>query len=292
MALFATIERDSSEAVKQTTLGKLTADYRDRLRSGPDKQLSIILYGYLTPAAASDSIKEEIERDLMNRSMSAITQILVRMGVPIDKLYIGEFVFSAPKGRKIDLFLQQQGESAPGLPGNVPTSGGRIQTVKPPKPVRDAELSVNKRGEVVLEVTAYKVVSGRRTLVPEFAFKTTTGISPVEISKGVSSELVLFKPKLEAMLRRIGQEGIADKIEFAVKIKGGAAMSKEFARQISIEVAASLQAALTFNITIPGTKRELPIELSYSYGAGYRDGRVTDYGEAMIKVTIFRFKSW
>jgi hypothetical protein len=165
-----------------------------------------------------------------------------------------------------------------------------------PKPVRDSELSINNKREIVLEVTAFKIASGRRVLVPEISFRSSTGISPVEISKGFSSQLVLWKPKLEGLLRRIGQEGIAEKIEFAVKITSGGALTKEFARQISVEVAASLQAALTFNITIPGTKRELPIELSYSFGAAYRSGFSDPTGgsiggesQGMIKVTVFRF---
>lgn len=70
-------------------------------------------------------------------------------------------------------------------------------------------------------------------------------------------------------------------------------MTKECAKQISIEAPASLQAALTFNITIPGINRGLPIELSYSYGATYHKGRgVSDNSQGMIKVTLFRFKSW
>ena len=102
----------------------------------------------------------------------------------------------------------------------------------------------------------------------------------------------MWKPRLEGLLRRLGQEGLTDKIEFAVKITGGGALTKEFARQISIEAAASLQAALTVNITIPGTKREIPAELSYSYGATYNDGRVSDQGQGMIKVTLLKFNSW
>jgi hypothetical protein len=296
MALFATIERDSPEPVKLTTLAHLASDFKDKRSSRPDRQLSIILYGYLTTVAASDLVKEEIERDLMNRSMSAISKTLVRLGVPIDKLYIGEYVFSGPKARKIDIFLQQQGEAAPNLPGNPPVAG-RTGAPNFPKPVRDAELSINNKREIVLEVTAFKIASGRRTLVPEISFRSSTGISPVEISKGFSSQLVLWKPKLEGLLRRIGQEGIAEKIEFAVKIIGGGGLTKEFARQISVEVAASLQAALTFNITIPGTKRELPIELSYSFGAAYRSGfsdptggSIGSEGQGMIKVTLFKFK--
>jgi len=292
MSLFATLERDSPEADKLITLAHLASDFQDRLRADSQKQAVILIYGYLTSVATGDAVKEDIERGLMNRSIGSITRSLIQMGVPIDKLYIADFVFSSQKGRKIDFFLQQQGESRHVLPSNPAQPGRRIPQVNIPKPVRDAELSINNKKELLLEVTAYKLESGRRTLVPEISFKSSTGISPVEISKGFSSDLVVWKPKLESLLRKIGQEQNADKIEFAVRISGGGKMSKEFARQISIEVAASIQAALTFNITIPGTKRELPIELSYSYGANYKDGSVRDEGQGMVKVTLFKFKSW
>lgn len=297
MALFATIERDSPESVKLITLAHLAADFKEKRSSAPYKQLNIIVYGYLTAVAASDSVKEEIERDLMKRSLSSITKTLVQYGVPIDKLYIGEFVFSAPKGRKIDIFLQQQGEAAPNLPGNPPVAG-KAGTPGFPKPVKDAEININNQ-QVVLEITVKEIKAGKRTVVPEIAIKSVTGISPVAISTGVKSQLVLWKPKLEGVFRRIGQQGMADKVEFEVRITGGAAKSKEFARQISVEIAAALQAALTFNITIPGTKRELPVELSYSYGASYKandgaylDGRFAEESKGMVKVTLFRFKSW
>jgi hypothetical protein len=299
MALFATIERDSPDAVKLITLAHLASDFRDRRRVDPQKQINILMYGYLTATAASDSVKQDIERDLMNRSLLSLSKTLVQMGVPIDKLYLGEMVFSGPKGRKIDLFLEQQGEAKHYVPSNPPGIGQPIPTVHPPKRVRDAELSINNNKELVLEVTAHTIKSGTRTLIPEVAFKSSTGISPVEISKGFSAELTLWKPKLEAALRRIGQAGLADKIEFSLKIIGGGALTKEFARQISAEVAASLQAALTFNITIPGTSYELPVELSYSYGGDYKagiddptNGNISGEGQGMIKVTLFRFKSW
>jgi len=299
MALFATIERDSPEAIKLITLAHLASDFQDRRRVDPQKQVNVLLYGYLTATAASDSVKQDIERDLMNRSLSAISKTLIQMGVPIDKLYLGEMVFSAPKGRKIDLFLEQQGEARHPVPANPPGTGGPTPTVNPPKPVRDAELSVNNKRQLVLEVTAKTIKSAIRTVIPEINFKSSTGISPVEISKGFGAELTLWKPRIEGVLRRLGKERIADKIEFEMKIIGGGALTKEFASQISIEIAAQLEAALTFNITIPGTSYELPVELSYSYGPGYRsdltdptNGNVKWEGQGMVKVTVFRFKSW
>jgi hypothetical protein len=97
----------------------------------------------------------------------------------------------------------------------------------------------------------------------------------------------------------MGQHGIADKVEFSLKIVGGGSKSKEFARQISVEVAASLKAVLNFKVTIPGTRRELPIEISYSYGGSYKagdgaylDGRFAAEGKGMVNVTLFRFNSW
>jgi hypothetical protein len=299
MSLFATIERDSPEAIKLITLAHLASDFQDKRRVYPQKQVNFLLYGYLTATAASDSVKQDIERDLMNRSLASISKTLVQMGVPIDKLYLGEMVFSAPKGRKIDLFLEQQGESRHFVPSNPPGTGGPTPAVNPPKSVRDAELSVNSSKELVLEVTAKTIKSGTRTVVPEINFKSSTGISPVEISKGFSAELTLWKPRIEGVLRRLGQQGIADKIEFEVKITSGGALTKEFAKEISVELAAQLQAALTFNITIPGTNYELPVELSYSYGTGYKsdlsdptNGNVKWEGQGMVKVTVFRFKSW
>jgi len=292
MALFATLERDSPEADKLVTLAHLASDFQDRFRSDPQKGLNILMIGYLTAAAVGDAVKEDIERGLMNKSLLSMSKSLTQMGVPIDKLYLGDLVFSSMKGRKIDFFLEQQGEAKHNVPGNPAGSGYKIPTVNPPKPVRDAELSINSSQELVLEVTARKIESGKRILIPELSFKSNTGISPVAISKGFDAQLTVLRPKLEGVLKKIGQEGLADKIEFSVQIVGGGKISKEFARQISTEVAASLKVALNINITIPGTKHELPIELSYSYGAAYKDGGVTEKGEGMITVTIFRFKSW
>ncbi|HLA95589.1 MAG TPA: hypothetical protein VK612_07700 [Pyrinomonadaceae bacterium] len=292
MSLFATLERDTPEADKLVTLAHLAADFQEKLRSDAQKGLNVIIVGYLTSVAANDTVKEDIERGLMNKSLTSISKTLVQMGVPIDRMFIGDFVFSGSKGRKIDLFLEQQGESRHVLPGNPSDNGYRIPTVNERKPVRDAELSVNNSREVVLEITARTIKSGQRTVVPEISIKTTTGISPVEISAGVKAQLTVWKPKLESFLKKIGQGNLADKVEFSVNIIAGGAQTKEFNRQIAIEVAASLQAALTFNVTIPGTKREIPIELSYSHGAEYKGGGVSEKGEAMIKVTLFKFKSW
>lgn len=299
MALFATIERDSPEAAKLITLAHLAADFQDIRRVEPQKQVNILLYGYLTATAASDTVKEDIERGLMTRSLGAVSKTLVQMGVPINRLYLGDMVFSISKGRKIDLFLEKQGEAKHFIPSNPPGTGRPTPTVNPPKPVRDAEVNITSNKQLTLEVTAKSIKSGTRTVIPEVAFKSTTGISPVDISNGFSSELTLWKPKLEGLLRRIGQQGLADKIEFSLKITAGGELSKEFAKQISVEIAAQLQAALTFNITIPGVNYELPIELSYSYGAAYKAGRddptngnIDREGQGMIKVTIFRFKSW
>jgi hypothetical protein len=299
MALFATIERDSPQHVKLITLAHLAEDFKEKKRSEPYKDLSVVLYGYLTTVAASDAIKEEIERDLMNKSISPITKTLVQYGVPVDKIYIGEFVFSGPKARKIDIFLQQQGEAAPQFPPN-PTVG-RPGTPNFQKPVRDAELNIDSSKRLTLEVTVYENRSGRRTVVPEISFKSITAVTWLEATQGFSSQLTMWKPKLEGLLKRIGQQGLADKIEFAVKITldGDAGKSKDVAKQISAEVAASLKAALTFRVPIPGTKREIPIELSYSVGGSYRanheaplNGRFAEEGKGMVTVTLFRFKSW
>jgi hypothetical protein len=291
MALFATLERDSPESDKLVTLAHLAADFKEKLRSDSNKKLIVLIYGYLTNYAASDTVKEEIERGLMNKSVGKMLDTLVQMGVPIDKLYLGEYVFSNSKGRKVDLFLEQQGEPHHVLPGNPKDANHRIPQVKTPKPVRDSELKINSGQELVVEVTGFKIESGKRVLIPELSTKKTTGISPVEISKGYGGELVLLRPKLEGILKKIGQDGIADKIEFAVKITGGAKLSKEFAHSVGIEIAAQIKAALNFNVTIPGTKRELPVELSYSYGAAYKDGSVDKKGEGMITITLFRFGS-
>lgn len=299
MALFATLERDSPEADKLITLAHLASDFQDKLRSEPHRQLGVFVYGYLTTTAASDAVKEDIERGLMGKSLSSISKTLMQMGVPIDKLYLGELVFSNSKGRKIDLFLEQQGEARHYVPGNPPGTGRPAQTVNPPKPVRDAGLSVDSKKQLVLEVTAKTIKSGTRTVIPELSFKSNTALSPDALSKAFKAELTLWKPRLEGILKRIGQGNLADKIEFAVRIVGGGKASKEFARQISAEVAASLQAALTFNVTIPGINREIPIELSYSYGSGYKTdisnptgGNFNTEGQGMIKITLFKFKSW
>lgn len=301
MALFATIERNSPESAKLITLAHLAADFKEKRLADPQKQLNVLIYGYLTAVAASDTIKEEIERDLMKRALAPIVKTLAGYGVPIDKIYIGEFIFSGPKGRQIDLFLQQQGESARDLPANTSGAGGRAGAPNSPKSAKDAALNINSSKRVTLDVTVYEKKSSRRTVVPEIAIKTITAVSWLEASQGFSSQLTLWKPKLERLLRRIGQEGSADKIEFAVKITvdGEAGKSKEVANQISAKIAASLKAALTFNVPIPGTKHEVPIELSYSYGAGYRanheapfDGRFSEESKEMINVTLFRFNKW
>ena len=299
MSLFATIERDAPEPVRVITLAHLASDFQDKYNSNPDKQLNILLYGYLTAVAATDSVKQDIERGLMNKSLNSVVKTLIQFGVPIENVYLGEFVFSGQKGRQIDLFLEQQGESGHPFPTNPPESGHPLPIVNPPKKVRDAGISVNSSKQVVLEITAKSFKLGSETVLPEVSFKSTTGISPVDISNGFSAELTLWKPKLEGLLRKLGQERWADKIEFSLKIVAGGQLTKEFARQISAEIAAQMQAALSFNITIPGTSYELPIELSYSYGPSYNapftdptNGNTAMQGQGMIKVTVFRFKGW
>jgi len=299
MSLFATIERDTPEAARLMTLAHLASDYQDKRNSNPDKQLNILLYGYLTAIAATDSVKQDIERGLMSKSLNSVVKTLIQFGVPIESVYLGEFVFSGPKGRKIDLFLEQQGESGLSFPTNPPETGHPLPTVNPPKKIRDSEISVNSNKQVALEITAKTFKLGSETVVPEISFKSTTGLSAVDISNGFGAELTLWKPKLEALLRKLGQEGLADKVEFSLKITAGGQLSKEFAKQISVEIAAQLQAVLTFNITIPGTSYELPIELSYSYGPAYSapyddptNGNAGMQGQGMVKVTVFRFKGW
>jgi len=301
MALFATIHRNTPDPEKLITLAHLAADFKEKRLADPHKQLNVVIFGYLTATAGSDTVKEEIERDLMNRALSAITKTLAQYGVPINNIYIAEFIFSGPKGREIDLFLQQQGESAKDMPNN--TQAPRGGTVGPnfTKPAKDAGLSISSSKKLTLEVTVYENKSGRRTLVPEIKFKTITALTWLEAAQGFSSQLTLWKPKLEGVLKRVGQQASADNIEFAIKVTvdGDASKSKDAAQQISAKVAASIKAALTFKITIPGTKRELPIELSYSYGGSYRanhesplNGRFSEESKGMITVTLFRFNSW
>src|SRR3982751_5274411 len=104
MALFATLERDTPDSEKLITLAHLASDLKDKKTSEPSKQLSVVLYGYLTSVAASDAVKESIERDLMRKSISSISKSLVDLGVPIDLLFIGDYVFSDAKARMIDIF--------------------------------------------------------------------------------------------------------------------------------------------------------------------------------------------
>src|SRR5690348_9721328 len=196
MSLFATIGRDAPEADKLVTLAHLASDFQDKFRSVSQKQVNILIYGYLTDAARGDSVKEDIERELMNKSIVAMSKTLVQFGVPIDKMFIGELVFKNSKARQVDFFLEQQGEAHHCLPGNPPVDGHKIPTVNPHKPARDSELSVNSEKELSLEVTAYTLESGKRTLVPELSFKSATTISPSALSKEFSSELVIWKPKL------------------------------------------------------------------------------------------------
>lgn len=143
MSLFATIERDAPEADKLVTLAHLASDFKDKLRSNSQKQLNIIIYGYLTSTAATDAVKKEIERDLLTRSISSMSSTLVQMGVPVEKLYLGQFVFSSSKGREVDFFLEQQGEAKHSLPGNPSDAGHCLPIVNAPKPVRDKEFGAN-----------------------------------------------------------------------------------------------------------------------------------------------------
>ena len=301
MALFATIHRNTPDPEKLITLAHLAADFKERRLADPHKQLNVVIFGYLTATAGSDTVKEEIERDLMNRALAPITKTLVHYGVPVDSLYIAEFIFSGPKGRQIDLFLQQQGESPKDMPNNTQAPRGGAVGPNFVKPAKDAGLNISTSKKVTLEVTLYENKSGRRTLVPEIKFKSITALTWLEAAQGFSSQLTLWKPKLEGVLKRIGQQASADNIEFALKVTfdGDAAKSKDAAAQISAKVAASIKAALTFKITIPGTKRELPIELSYAYGGSYRanheaplNGRFSEESKGMITVTLFRFNSW
>jgi len=298
MALFATIHRNTPDPEKLTNLA---ANFKEKRLADPHKQLNIVIYGYLTATAGSDTVMEEIERDLMNRALASITKTLVHNGVPISNIYIAEFIFSGPKGRQIDLFLQQQGESAKEMPNNAQPPRGGAVAPDLAKKAKDAGLNISSKKKLTLEVTVYENKSKRRTLVPEIKFKTITALSWLEASQGFSSQLTLWKPKLEGVLKRIGQQASADNIEFAIKVMvdGDASKSKDAAQQISAKVAASIKAALTFKITIPGTKRELPIELSYSYGGSYRanheeplNGRFSEESKGVITVTLFRFDSW
>jgi len=297
MGLFARIERDPHLVDKQLVT-QLATDFLDRLQSNPQANPTIVLFGYLTHLAANDLQMEEIERGLMNRSIDFVTRILTGMQVPVERLYVGDYIYSATKSRKVDLFLQQAGEPS-NFPMNPMLPVHRKHDVRSPKRVLDAALDINSAKHLVLDVTVFAIKSGRRTLLKELALKSITGISPTDISTKFNAQLVLWKPKLQELMRRIGQEDMADKVEFAVKLTGGASRSKEFTRQVSLAVSASLKAALTFNVTIPGTKHEVAIELSYSYGASYTadegrygDGQFADKGKGMINVTLFRFKSW
>jgi hypothetical protein len=289
MSLFATIRRDAPEAAKLVTLAHLASDFKDKFRSDPQKSLSILIYGYLTVEAASDEIKSDIERDLMNRSMVSFSKTLVQYGVPIDKIFVmQDFVYSSSKARKIDLFLEQQGESRHGYPQN-PTDPHKVPALEIPEPARNKEISVNKDRQLVVEITAYKIESGKRTVVPELSLKTATGISLVDISKEFSAEVVALRPKLVSVLEKIGLGGQAEKVEFAIKIVGGGKISKKFKEQLSYEIGAQVQAALKIELTVPKIGKKLPVEISYSYGTAYGSEGFKAEGQGMIKVVLFEF---
>ncbi len=294
MGLFATVERDP-HLIDQRTLTRLAGEFKDRNNSRPESSPSIFIFGYLTQTAAEDAVKEDIERGLMNRGIQYVSRWLSQLGIPADRIYINEHVISAMKSRKIDLFLQQRGETAT-FPANAPISSRRAKDFLQPKDADKNAVKVNSNQELVLEVTAYAIKADKRTVLKEIALKSITGISPSQINTKFYAELSLWKPKLHKLLRKIGQDGMADKVQFSFKLTGGGTKSKDFGDEVKVAVSASLKAALSVQVSVPGTKHEVTIELSFSYGVSYKaemdritDGSVGDKGKGMVEVTLFRF---
>src|SRR5688500_19087718 len=56
---YTTLFRSTPDPEKLITLAHLAADFKEKRLADPHKQLNVVIFGYLTATAGSDTVKEE-----------------------------------------------------------------------------------------------------------------------------------------------------------------------------------------------------------------------------------------
>lgn len=272
MGLYTTFNKNTTEAEQLMVLAWLASKFQDKLRSNSGKSPVVFIWGYLDPIAAGDSVAEEIERQAMDKRIISIGKNLIRLGVPVDKIYPLDSKITNIGGHQhpIDIFLQEAGETNSVVP-SVPLLGPDPHPAKTLKPTPPGKWEGNLSQEgIKVEVDLYSKESGKRTLLKTFKVKKSYGLSLKEWSIEIGAEVTLWKPEIDEILKKKRLEKFVGKFEFEVKVAGGRKLSKEFAAGISQEYSAKLSAGLSF-IVSDGWK--VSFEISTGYAIKDVDGK-------------------
>ena len=264
---FETLYQIDSGASDSAKLIKIARGYKIRAIDLA-KIVNVNVYGYISTEAQMSSVTERNERAAMQNRMNSVRDSLRQMGVSDDKIWKGGVAFSSNRSGQIDVSIREVNLNSiilPPYPPYVPPtnpqnpSGAKEQWL-------DADGSVKKdvlKGELALEIELSFKKGGIFEKKPPISLKAS-------VKENGTIELGAELTAIEAEITKSTAWGTVQEVKFKISAEGSVGVKFDDKR-INTEVNAAVKAALSAKLVIPGTKKEIPVEVSIGVGL---DGKV------------------
>ena len=262
ISTFETIYQVDSDASESAKLLRIARGYKNQAIDN-SKIVSINVYGYINTEAQMSSVTENRERAAMQTRFSNLRNNLIQWGVPNDKIWIGGVAFSSKWSGQINVSLKEVNLNSiilppytPAVPSNDPQkpSGAKEQWL-------DADGSVKKdvlKGEIAIEIELSLKEGG--------IFRTKPPISAkASVKSDGTIELGVEWTAIEEEIKKKAAWGTVQEVKFKISAEGGVGFKFDDKR-IHTELNASVKAALSAILVIPGTKIKIPVEVSVGVG--------------------------
>ena len=259
---FETLYPADSGASESAKLLKIARGYKNKAIDLA-KVVNVNIYGYISTEAQMNSAIEKSERAAMQNRMNNVRDSLIQMGVSNDKIWSGGVAFSSNWSGQINVSIKEANLNSiilppylPYVPSNDPqkSPNGKEQWL-------DADGSVKKdvlKGVIGLEIELSLKEGGIFRTKPPISVKAS-----VKSDGGI--ELGAEWTPIEEEIKKKAVWGTIQEIKFKISVEGSAEAKFEDKR-IQSELNASIKAALSATLTIPGSSIKLPVEVSIGVG--------------------------
>lgn len=277
MALYTTFNKNTTEAEQLMVLAWLASRVQDKLSM---RKKIIIITGYLDVMANEDLVFKEIETNHMNKLLTSIFKTLVQMGVPAADVQVWEPVKSYIKGHqhRIDIFLQEEGETGTVFPSDPPQDPAHPRTKKP-QPAA-VELSLDSKGKLTLEGEVYVIKFGGRSRIPDIKLKKSVSVSPEGVSIEFGQEIIVFKKEVGELLKK---DNFIEGLEVEIKLASAGEIKRTWGKEVEKAIGAKFEAAFKKQLGASGTAKRMSIQLFFSWGGEFKGSNIEEKRQIGLK---------
>jgi hypothetical protein len=255
---FETIYPIDSTASESAKLLKISRAFKSR-EIDMAKIVNVNLYGYISTESQMNSVTERNERAAMNNKLNAARDQLLKMGVSDDKIWKGGIAYSPNRSGQIDVSVREVNLNTIILPPYTPY----VPPANPQTPPNQKEQWLDSDGsakkDVLKDVISIEI---EISLKEGGIFRTKPPVSAKASAKS-DGKIELgaeWTPIKEEIAKKV-LWGAVQEVKFKISAKGGVKMKFDD-KKFHSELNASVKAALSATLVIPGTSIKIPVEVS------------------------------